>query len=299
MKKLLPKQIRIFQKTIWDYYREHGRRFPWRERNDPYRVLVSEVMLQQTQADRVVPFFRKFVRMFPTVKALARAPLQKALLGWSGLGYNRRVLYLKRAAETIVRDHGGRVPRDLGKLDALPGIGRDTASAILAFAWNEPAVFVETNIRTVYLHFFFENKKKVRDEEILKLVEQTLPNTPRRIAKHPMLGDFKHRVLKGRNAARGSVREWYDAMMDYGAMLKRTVGNPNVRSAQYTKQKKFAGSRRELRGEIIRHLTDRGSASLAEIRRVVRLANRELSAVLHDLIREGFLKKEGKRFRLT
>lgn len=317
---LSSKQIRVFQKTIWDYYRKHGRKFPWRPPSlklrkdgttDPYAVLVSEVMLQQTQVDRVIPKYREWMRQFPDPETLAKAPLKKVLRAWSGLGYNRRALYLKRAAETIVREYGGEVPRpnkssvgkfarasDLEKLDALPGIGRNTASAILAFAWNERVVFIETNIRTVYLHFFFKNRKKVRDEEILEVAAQTLPRT-RRVAKHPMLGSFKHRVLKGRNAAQGSVREWYDALMDYGTMLKKMHGNPNVRSAHYSRQKRFAGSRRELRGKIMQFFARSERTSVGELKRAVRPANHDIPAVLNDLVREGFLKKEVRRFRLA
>lgn len=287
--KLHASVVRRFRAIIWEHFRAYRRRFPWREIHDPYAILVSEVMLQQTQVDRVVPFFNRWMEEFPTVKALARAPHRKTLRMWQGLGYNRRVLFLKDSAEMIVREHGGVVPRDLGKLDALPGVGRNTASAVLAFAWNEPATFIETNVRTVYLHFFFQNRKKVRDEEILELVTQTLPNTEPPPHRHS-------HILK---KVRMSSREWYAALMDYGAMLKATVGNQNVRSAHYVKQKEFNGSRRELRGKIIRHLAKGEKGTAREIARILNADRKDIPDALADLASEGFLRKEGRGFKLA
>jgi len=187
---------------------------------------VSEVMLQQTQVERVAPFYKKFMREFPTPTALTRAPLKKVLRVWSGLGYNRRALYLQRAAQKMVREHDGQVPRSIAELDALPGIGEATAAAICAYAYNAPVVFVETNIRTVFLHHFFPKRNKVRDREILEVVKHTLPKS--------------------------KIREWYAGLMDYGTHLKEKHGNQNVRSAHYTKQKPFVGSVRHMRGELLR-----------------------------------------------
>jgi A/G-specific adenine glycosylase len=173
--KLSPRVLTSFQETILGHYRKYGRRFQWRETRDPYAILVAEVMLQQTQAERVTPLFKSFLKTFPTVRALARAPLKEVLLGWQGLGYNRRALNLKRAAEMILRDYDGKIPRNIEKLDALPGIGPYTARAVAAFAFGAVSPFIETNIRTVFLHFFFPKRKSVRDEEILELVKRTLP----------------------------------------------------------------------------------------------------------------------------
>ncbi len=229
-------------------------------------------MLQQTQVERVVPFFTRFLKTFPTPAALARAPLKRVLIAWQGLGYNRRALLLKRAAEVLVRDFGGEVPNDLEKLDALPGIGADTAGAILAFAFDQPAVFVETNIRTVFLHFFFKSRRRVDDTTILELVRQTLPKTKN--------------------------REWYSALMDYGAHLKETVGNVNAKkSANYAKQSRFKGSRRELRAEILRRaVTDSAPLTLAHLGDIS--STFSLSEVLSDLVSEGFLQKKGNAFIL-
>ena len=236
-------------------------------------------MLQQTQVERVVPFFTRFVKAFPTPVSLARAPLREVLAVWQGLGYNRRALLLKRAAEIILREHGGEVPCSTEKLDALPGLGPYTAGAILAFAFDQPAVFIETNIRTVFLHFFFKDKKKVNDKEILELVRQTLPssNIPTNVG--------------------GSPREWYSALMDYGAHLKETVGNLNAeKSANYAKQPPFKGSRRELRGEILRRVA-RGPVKATDFTNVAH-TNLSISAILYELVREGFLKKQRGEFIL-
>lgn len=287
--KLSSQRIRAFQKTVLDFYRENERQLPWRKTRDPYKVLVSEIMLQQTAVSRVIPFYERFIRAFPSVRALARAPARAVLRIWSGLGYNRRALFLVRAAEIIVREYESVVPHDARELDALPGIGANTAGAILAYAWNEPVAFVETNIRTVFLHFFFKNKKKVRDEEILGMVKRTLPNKVR-----PTRSDLesgKRSDLVGSC----SVREWYSALMDYGAFLKETVGNQNARSAHYAKQAKFAGSRRELRGAIVRRAAQKGKVRAADF---AMFAPRGLPVreIFHALVAEGFLRKQGTSF---
>lgn len=275
-----------FQKTILDFYRKEGRAFPWRETRDPYAILISEIMLQQTQAERVVPFFKAWIKRFPTVQTLATAPLREVILAWQGLGYNRRALYLRRAAEIIVRKYGGNIPKSVTEIDALPGVGPYTAGAIAAFAWNLPVAFVETNIRSVYLHFFFKKRKNVRDDEILDMIKKTLPVETR----HPSS------VLPSKEGRRGSVREWYNALMDYGAMLKKTVGNPNAQSAAYMKQTMFKESRRELRGEILRQAAKKGivaPSDFAAFRPKFPVAD-----ILRDLAAEGFLEKRGERFNL-
>lgn len=231
MKHLSEKTVREFQREVYAHYRESGRSFPWRDTHDSYRILVSEVMLQQTQAERVTVFFRRFVGRFPNVSALARAKTGEVIRLWQGLGYNRRALNLHKAAQIIVDEHKRRVPKGLVSLDALPGVGKYTAAAVLAFAFNQPSVFVETNIRTAYLSYFLKRKKKVSDDEILDLVRQTIDSE--------------------------NPREWYQALMDYGAMLKRTRGNENVRSRHYTKQSAFKGSIRQLRGGLLAQATER------------------------------------------
>lgn len=240
-------------------------------------------MLQQTQVHRVSLFYRNFVRTFPTPHALAKAPLQKILLKWRGLGYNRRALFLRQAAEIIVRDCEGKVPRNAETLVALPGIGPATAAAIGAYAWDEPVVFIETNIRTVFLHFFFKRRRQITDKEVLKLVEQTLPR------KVQLLSRSKVEPL--------GVREWYYALMDYGTMLKKTFGSLNARSAHYAKQSSFKGSRRELRGEILRRVISR-PIQISNLPSLEKKGIR-VAAVFSELVSEGFLQKRGKDFVLA
>lgn len=269
--KLSPKRIIQFQKLVVDFHRKNGRSFPWRQTRDPYAILVSEVMLQQTQAERVVLFFNKWMKEFPTVKTLAKAPLKKVLQAWQGLGYNRRALHLKQAAQILVGKYGGEIPRSIEKIDKLPGIGPYTAGAIAAFAFDIASPFIETNIRTVYLHFFFKGKTQVEDQEIYSLVAQTLPE--------------------------GKIGEWYQALMDYGAMLKKTLGNPNTRSAGYAKQSSFRGSRRELRGAIIRHALQESKVTLSDFQELK--SGFAIAEIFYELVSEGFLKKEGRTFLLV
>ena len=182
---------------ILAHYRAHGRRdLPWRKTKDPYRILVSEFMLQQTQVARVAEKYEPFIERFPDFASLARAPLGDVIRAWSGLGYNRRALHLRETARIVVSRFDGRLPRGFDDLRALPGIGAATAAEIMNFAFNEPRAFIETNVRAVYIHHFFPGRKKVADAEILPLVERTLD------AKNP--------------------RRWFYALMDYGVMLKKS-----------------------------------------------------------------------------
>ncbi len=159
--------ISRFHKTIYDHYKKYGRSLPWRKTNDPYKILVSEIMLQQTQVDRVIPKYERWLKMFPNFPTLAKAPLKKILTKWQGLGYNRRAIHLKKLAEIIVSKHSGKLPSSIEELDSLPGIGPHTAGSIAAFAFNKPTIFIETNIRSVFIHYFFPPKKKVSDRSIL------------------------------------------------------------------------------------------------------------------------------------
>lgn len=239
---------------------------------------MSEVMLQQTQVERVVPFYKKFIQRFPTPRRLSASGLPEVLRLWSGLGYNRRALALKRAAEIMVSEHGGRVPHETEKLRALPGVGPYTAGAVRAFTWNEPAVLIETNIRTAFLHHFFPKWKRVGDGEIAKLVEKTLPKSS------PKAPSF----IKGGGRGVDLIRHWYYALMDYGAHLKQTLGNQNARSAHYAKQARFAGSVRQIRGEILRR------ALVRPIRR-----GEFPRDIISGLVAEGFLQKRVSSFILA
>lgn len=270
MRPLSRREIQEFQTLIYRYYRDHGRRLPWRETRDPYRIAVSEIMLQQTQVERVLEKYGEFLARFPDIPALAGAPWPDVLAAWQGLGYNRRALALKRLAGMVMERWQGRLPATLPELRSLPGVGPATAGAILAFAFEEPVVFLETNIRRVFLHCFFPHQEGVRDRELLPLVAQTLD--------------------------RKNVRHWYYALMDYGAGLKKGGGNPNRRSAHYARQTPFAGSLRQLRGLILKTLLREGSRSLPELQERLVCAPDRLAKALADLVAEGFLVNEGGRF---
>jgi A/G-specific adenine glycosylase len=268
------KDRRLFQAEVWDYYHGHGRHdLPWRLPDaggfDAYKVTVSELMLQQTQVRRVIPKYREFLEAFPTVRALAGAPLGDVLRAWSGLGYNRRAKFLHQAAARVVRDYGGRFPEELADLVKLPGIGPNTAGAILAYAYNRPAVFVETNIRTVFIHHFFHDQTDIPDRAITALVTDTLDR------EHP--------------------REWYYALMDYGARLKQLVGNPGRRSQSYARQSSFQGSRRQIRGQVIRLLSDRPYTA-GELQSL--LEDARLEAVLQELTDESLIQCHDSRYSL-
>ncbi len=262
-----------FRKTIRDYYIKHGRHaMKWRHTTDPYRIVVSEVMLQQTQVDRVALKYPEFIQQFPTFASLAKASVADVLGAWQGLGYNRRALNLKKLAEIVVKKYKGKLPQDPVLLDELPGIGQATACSIAAFAFNEPVVFIETNIRRVYIHFFFSNKKNVHDNDILELVEQTLD--------------------------KNNSREWYWALMDYGSLLASTVKNPNRKSAHYSKQPKFEGSLRQVRGVILKLLVHDKKRTVASIVKQTAKSKEHVIEALASLEKDGFIIRRGNVFML-
>ena len=220
-------------------------------------------MLQQTQTHRVLPKYLNFVEEFSSFNALAQASLRDVLSMWQGLGYNRRGMYLHQIAQKIVKEHAGILPNDPHILETFPGIGKATAASICAFAYNTPTVFIETNIRSVFIHFFFEAQTQVHDRELFPLVAESL--------------------------AFENAREWYYALMDYGVMLKQKYPNPSRRSKHHTQQSKFIGSDRQIRGVIIRLLTQYQSLNR---NRLIDLTEKEcerVSAIIDDLSREGLI----------
>ena len=262
-----------FVDTVWDYYDKHGRAaLPWRVKQDPYRVLVSELMLQQTQVARVVPKYEAFIKVYPTVRKLAQASLGDVLRLWNGLGYNRRAKFLLQCAQEIVENHKGAFPQEYAELLKLPGIGPYTAGAICAFAYNQPVALIETNVRQVYIHHFFKNKEAVTDAEILEKVKKTLPV--------------------------GQARAWYAAIMDYGTYLKAEYGNNVGQSKSYTKQSKFKGSNREVRGAIVRLLTDTALTKRQMLAKVDRKDAQLVTEQLDGLVAEGLVVIVDTHYRL-
>jgi A/G-specific adenine glycosylase len=267
------KKEAAFIRTVKEFYKNEGRHaLLWRKTHSPYRILVSEVMLQQTQVDRVLPKYRAFIKMFPTVAALAKAPLGQVLRQWQGLGYNRRAKLLHECAEHVLSKHKGIFPRKYEDLLLLPGVGPYTASAVCAFAFNEPIVLIETNVRSVYLHHFFKDSSDVNDKELLPIISRTLD------AEHP--------------------REWYWALMDYGSHLKKMHGNPNTRSSHYTKQSAFKGSDRQLRGRIIRLLAEAPQTRARLLKANEQFEDIRVDAQLSRLLGEGMIVQRNAKYAL-
>lgn len=244
-------RVPSFVNDVLAYYTAHGRHsLPWRRSHSAYKVMVSEIMLQQTQVDRVIPYFVRFLKQFPTPDALAQAPLFDVLIAWQGLGYNRRARMLREAAKIIVEKHGGKLPRLREELEDLPGIGPYSAGAIRAFAYNEPDVFIETNIRAVFIHHFFPSGKKVADSQLIPLIEASVSLCTTDLNKQKTEKGKRHVS----SASVGS-RVWYSALMDYGSHLKKLHPNPSRKSKHHAVQSKFEGSLRQARGAILRELS--------------------------------------------
>ncbi len=264
-----------FTDTVTSFYEKNGRHLlPWRKTCNPYHILVSEVMLQQTQVDRVIPKYKYFLSRFPSFELLADASLQEVLLLWQGLGYNRRAKMLHQCAKDVVKSYEGKLPHQEEQLLLLPGIGPYTASAICAFAYNKPVVMIETNIRTVFLYHFFSEKNNVDDADIIPYIRSTVDiNNP---------------------------RQWYWALMDYGAYLKKKHGNLNKKSKHYLKQSAFKGSDREIRGAIIRVLVNskKYQSKKQLFSRLKGFDKDRLTAQLDKLIHEGMIEAIKDKFRL-
>lgn len=265
--------IQEFQQMVLLHYEQYGRDMAWRNTTDPYQILVSEIMLQQTQVERVTVKFPEFIRAFPDFTSLAAASLANILTVWQGLGYNRRAIALQKCAIRVMDEYDCILPADVDILATFPGIGRATASSIAAFAFNQPVVFIETNIRRVFIHFFFGETDIVSDADLLPLVEKAL------YKKNP--------------------RIWYWALMDIGTALKKTVPNPNRRSVHYTKQSPFEGSDRKIRGTIIRMLLTKPGMSEKQLLAIENGDPARIKKILNALGSEGFIVMKKNRFFLS
>jgi A/G-specific adenine glycosylase len=260
-----------FQELIWQKGQQLYRDMPWRTDTQPYYVLVSELMLQQTQVDRVIPKFHAFITAFPDESALASASLADVLTLWQGLGYNRRAKYLHDAAKMIANEYNGTFPTSLDTLQRLPGVGPNTAGAIMSYAYNQPVVFIETNVRTVYFEHFFTDQEGVTDAELRAVVDKTLDR------EHP--------------------REFYWALMDYGSWLKKQGAGRLRQSKHYKKQSALKGSVREVRGQIVRILSA-GDVSLEGLQQKV-VHDERFDFALSGLLRDGLVSQTGDLLHLT
>ena len=261
--------IEDFLCLLFQEYQQRKREMPWRIPEtdgsfDPYKILISEIMLQQTQVERTIPKYLAFVQRFPTIEKLARAPISDVLDIWLGLGYNRRAVYLHEIAKNL---HGSSFPRNSAELASLKGIGDNTASAIVTYAFDQKEVFVETNIRTVMLDSFFPETDKVSDEVIKATLKDVL--------------DVYH----------SSYREFYWAMMDYGAYLKKSGSKVHRKSLQYKIQSQFKGSTRELRGRILRFAKQHEDLNTAR----QAIADDRFDEVLMQLVAENLVEVRQSR----
>lgn len=268
-------KINVLLKELKAYYTKHGRGYlPWRKTKDPYKILVSELMLQQTQVERVIPKYTAFIQTFPTAKKLAGAKLSEVLKLWQGLGYNRRAKFLHEASKIIVTQG---FPKTVAEMEKLPGVGPYTARAIFAFAHNSSEVFVETNIRTVFFHHLASRTVldgSISDKELLPIVREALERSNM------------------------TPRDFYAALMDYGSFLKRSGVKLNSKSKHYAKQSKFEGSTRQLRGAIVRALLIKPQ-TLLQITKNLSRNRGEVERVLAHLERERIITRVGAQLRVV
>jgi A/G-specific adenine glycosylase len=267
------KNNKIFITKVWDFYTQNKRDFSWRKDINPYKILLSEIMLQQTQTSRIATKFPEFLEKFADFQSLSNATLEEVLICWQGLGYNRRAKFLHEISKIITNEFNGKLPEDVLLLQKLPGIGPNTAGSIAAFAYNLPTIFIETNIRRVYIHSFFANKQNVSDDEIMPIVKSTL--------------DFDN------------PREWYWALMDYGSYLKTQITNPNRQSKHYRKQSKFNGSNRQVRSKIISLLLKYKELNLEEISKFFDINETRVKPNILTLQREGFLNIDQNKYTIN
>lgn len=262
-----------FKRIVSQFYSQHKRILPWRESIVPYHVLITEIMLQQTQVPRVLIKFQEFIAVFPDFKTLAESSLLDVLRVWQGLGYNRRGKYLHETARIIHHTYHDLIAADPELLVALPGIGPATARSIVTFVHNKPEIFIETNIRRVYIHHYFQDRAEIEDKDILPLVERTLDKE--------------------------NPREWYYALMDYGTDLGKRVSNPNRKSKHYSKQSRFEGSKRQVRGAILRELLKKNKPmNKVELSEVLTQEQGRVTEVLIDLAKENLIIERGGEYSI-
>ncbi|MBN1698767.1 MAG: A/G-specific adenine glycosylase [Spirochaetales bacterium] len=267
-----PEALISFRNDVCRFFEKHGRRLPWRTAWKPYHIVVSEIMLQQTQVERVIAKFEAFIASFPDFHSLDTASMREVLLLWKGLGYNRRAYALKEIARRVCRDYNGVLPCDRESLLRLPSIGRATAASILAFAFDRPEVVIETNIRTVYIYHFLRDQTRVSDDDIESLIRATMDR------EHP--------------------RTWYSALMDYGSHLKKLYPELTGKSSAYKKQSRFDGSDRQIRGKILGIVAGAGYASEGKLIEEIEADAERIRDIAGVLVREGLVVKKGNRYEI-
>ena len=274
------------------------RDFAWRNTRDPYAILLSEIMLQQTQVTRVVSYYDSWLQRFPNIDALAAADMSEVLTAWQGLGYNRRALALKRLAEEVSENRAGILPANYKELQTLPGVGPATAAGVMAFAHNSFAPYLETNVRSVILHELFADRFEVCDKEVMAIVEQS--------AKFLNSGAFcesnKGRVgAHDRNGKVSTIdaRTWNYALLDYGAWLKKAFPNPSRRSKQHTRQSRFEGSFRQKRARLLREVLAHPQQTAIVLADNCGVKLEEAEKALGTLLKEGFIQCDNDSYSIA
>jgi A/G-specific adenine glycosylase len=258
-----------FNTCLKQYYKEKKRILPWRENINSYYIFVSEFMLQQTQVSRVINYFNSFIEKFPTFKALSQAPQSAILESWSGLGYNRRAMYLHQGAKIITEQYKEFIPDSVKILKKIKGIGEYTASALVTYSYNRPTLFVETNIRTVCFSIFeqYFSEEKISDKQLIELIEQIIDKE--------------------------NPREWYYAMMDLGTELKKILPKAHLKkSSSYQKQSLFVGSMRAIRGKIIKILTNNNQQKVIRKELELLCNDQRADSCITNLIKEGLIEEQ-------
>ena len=266
--KITKKQINQFQSKVLSFYKENRRDLPWRNTTDPYKILISELMLQQTQVSRVINYYDKWIKQWPTIDLLAQASRKDVLKAWMGLGYNTRGINLHRSAQKIVNDYNGDLLETMKNYKEIPGIGKYTSRAVQIFSTNADIVTVDTNIRRILISEFHLSED-VTDKELWQLAEQTLPT--------------------------GRSREWHNALMDYGALFltaKKTGIQPK------TKQSRFEGSDRQIRAQILRQLMEK-TVSLSELQKIFEIEQNRLQQILDKMVKENIIFRDNNGFYLN
>jgi len=265
--KITDEEITQFQSNVLSFYKTHRRDLPWRKTTDPYKILISELMLQQTQVSRVIKYYEKWIKRWPTIDSLVHASRRDVLKAWMGLGYNTRGINLHRAAQKIVNDYDGDMLEAMKNHEEIPGVGKYTSRAVQIFATNVNLVTVDTNIRRIFIHEFhlFED---VSDRELWLLAERCLP--------------------------KGLSRVWHNALMDYGALFL-TAQKTRVKSK--TKQSRFEGSDRQIRAQILRQLLER-SLSLSDLQKILEVEQNRLQQILGKMVQGNLIAAKNKRFQV-
>ena len=286
---LSKQQVAAFQIKILDWYELHQRDLPWRKIRDPYSILVSEVMSQQTQLSRVVPKYEAWMQRFPTVRDLAKASIAEVLQFWSGLGYNRRALNLKKTAEIITTNYRGTFPKTEKELMSLPGIGQYTARAVLCFAFDVQVAVVDTNVRKVIMTQILNSDYS---ESGLSLSDDKSQFGEEKIDEK-MFEEIATQLLPY-----GEAYKWNQALMDYAAAVLKKEKIP------IPKQSKFIGSHRYYRGQILKVLLQKKKVAMKDLGLLIKkdytVSEKEwLEKLLEELVREGFVKRESKTVSLA